>query len=212
MKPIFKELKNEVSHFVNWSNSVKHKVYEWEADYPDWSRVYTLIGKLLMSISFSDLTQEAKKDLLFLLARDNELEEIATQLAEYPDHIIPLSREGLSYPDSDARWQLAHYIWSYGNTFPEVEGILVEYYRDTDEYVRRRTLLALGYMKSCYAEQLALESWNTGLEYQRIAALDVLHEINSIQINELLNEGEKDQLETVRNRAKTIKERRGLSQ
>ncbi|WP_163855450.1 HEAT repeat domain-containing protein [Paenibacillus elgii] len=211
MNSIFEELKIEVSNFLDWSKSFEHDGNEWETGYPYWFRIYTLIGKVLSGYKFIELTPEVKENIFYLLARDNEMEEIATLLSEYPDYIISFAKEGLDYQDYEARWQLAHSIWKYGQTYSEVEGILLRYYKDLDEYVRRRALLALGYMKSIYAEQFALESWNTALEYQRIAALYVLDEINSTKIDDILKEGEKDHYETVRSNVKTIKERRGNS-
>ncbi|GMX65510.1 hypothetical protein Elgi_47810 [Paenibacillus elgii] len=211
MSTIFEELKIEVSNFLNWSKSFEHDENEWERGYPHWFRVYALIGKLLSSYKFIELTPEVKENIFYLLAKDNEVEEIAALLSEYPDYIISLAKEGLDYHDYEARWQLAHYIWKYGQTYPEVEEILIRYYKDRDEYVSRRALLAIGNMKSGHAEQFALESWNTGLEYQRIAALHVLDEINSTKIDDILNEGEKGRYETIRSNVKTIKERRQIS-
>ncbi|KEQ25878.1 HEAT repeat domain-containing protein [Paenibacillus tyrfis] len=210
MNSIFEELKIEVANFLNWSKSFEHDGNEWEIAYPYWFRIYTLIGEILSGYEFFELTSEVKGNIFYLLARDNEMEEIAALLSQYPDYIISFAKEGLDYHDYEARWQLAHYIWKYGQTYPEVEGILIRYYKDLDEYVRRRALLALGYMKSIYAEQLALESWNTGLEYQRIAALYVLDEVNSTKIDDILKEGEEDRYETIRSNVKTIKERRRI--
>ncbi|GLI08859.1 hypothetical protein YDYSG_48910 [Paenibacillus tyrfis] len=105
MSTIFEELKIEVSNFLNWSKSFEYDENEWEIGYPHWFRVFALIGKLLSSYKFIELTPEVKENIFYLLARDNEVEEIAALLSEYPDYIISLAKEGLDYHDYEARWQ-----------------------------------------------------------------------------------------------------------
>ena len=56
----------------------------------------------------------------------------------------------------------------------EVVPLLEAYAADADEYVSRRTLLALGHRQVPIAEALARRAWDTGHEYQRMAALEIL--------------------------------------
>ncbi len=204
MFSIWKEIKIEIIKFKRWAATVEH-IKEWETNYPNWFRIYSLIEKLLVIMRYNTLTKLDKDNLLYLLSRDNELEQIAMYISEYPNIIIPLAKDGLNYKEYEARWQLAHYIWKYGANYPETEKILLLYYQDSNEYVKRRSLLSLGYMNSKYAEQLALESWKSGLEYQKIAALYTLDEINSNKLKDFIIKAEKDEFESVRWNAKCIK-------
>ncbi|MFW6311839.1 MAG: hypothetical protein ACOC1K_06350 [Nanoarchaeota archaeon] len=210
MKSVLKQINIEVSNFMRWAKNTNKKTGEWETRYPDWGKIYSLIEESLDIIEYNKLTELDKDNLLYLLSRDNELEEIARQLSEFPDLIIPLANYGLNYHDYNARWQLANYIWKHADNYQEVEEILISYYKDNNEYVKRRALLALGYMESEYAEQLALESWNTGLKHQKMVSLYILDEINSKRLNELLNKGEDDEFKIVRNTAKNIEKQRGF--
>lgn len=66
-------------------------------------------------------------------------------------------------------------------------------------------------MKSKYAENLAVEAYSTNYEYQKIAALEVLHMMNSQKLNEYLKLSELSESTHVRNSAQRIKTERGIN-
>ncbi|MEH7351065.1 hypothetical protein [Gottfriedia acidiceleris] len=45
---------------------------------------------------------------LFILARDNECENIINQLIDHPTQLIDLAKQSLSFNDFEARWQIAY--------------------------------------------------------------------------------------------------------
>ncbi|NEW09929.1 HEAT repeat domain-containing protein [Paenibacillus sp. SYP-B3998] len=210
MKQIYKKIQDEVESFYEWSNS-QVKEYEWDSMYPNWTRAYTYSVELFNNEDFNTWNDEIINNVLYLIARDNECEEISSNLVNYPELLLFLAKKGLHYNESDTRWQLAHYLGEIESASNDVELLLTEYYRDSNEYVMRRSLLALGNIKSKYAEQFAIISWNTGMEYQKIAALQVLNKINSVELIRFLELGENDKSEHVKSNVKNIRDSRGLN-
>jgi hypothetical protein len=177
-KDIFVKLDEQVDAFWHWSKTIKHEL-EWEASYPSWELLNTIFNKLVDTTTCDEWDQKTINNLLFIIGRENECEILARKVAEFPESLLFLGKEGVSYPDRDTKWQLAHYLTNVASVKPEVEEIILKYYEDQDEYVKRRALLALGIIQSRYAEKCALESWKTGMKYQKLAALEVLKQINS---------------------------------
>lgn len=75
--------------------------------------------------------------------------------------------------------------------------LLIHFAYDADEYVSRRALIALGKLKSERTEQLAERAWQTGHEYQRIAALWALKDVGSSKLGDYLLQAEEDGREYV---------------
>ncbi|MDG1769220.1 MAG: HEAT repeat domain-containing protein [Yoonia sp.] len=57
---------------------------------------------------------------------------------------------------------------------------------DADEYVRRRSLMALSVLGSKETERLAILAWETGRLYPRIEALHALSKIGSPKLEHFL--------------------------
>lgn len=177
-KDIYQILDEQVNTFWRWSKTVKQES-EWVTLYPNWELLNTIFNSLLDTTSYFDWDQRTINNLLYIIGRDNECELLIQKVAEYPKSILFLGKEGLSSSDADTKWQLAHYLTHAKSLQPETEEVILKYFKDQNEYVRRRALLSLGILKSKYAEQCALESWRTGLKYQKLAALEVLKQIGS---------------------------------
>jgi HEAT repeat protein len=130
--------------------------------------------------------------LLYILARDNEMELLKQELVTRPVHLLALSRVALYSIEADARWQLADALGSVELPPNEVEPLLERLFHDRDEYVSRRALLALAHRQSKTAESLALLAWNTEHEYQRMAALEALSALNSPLLPSYLDLSQRD--------------------
>lgn len=207
---LFNEFMHFYNDFVSWSKTVDH-LDDWEMDYPNWMDIINVLDQLLKSVKYDELNEEIMEVLLYLIGRDNEREYLAEIIFEHPDILIQLAKRGVRYPDHNTRWQLAYYVGKLFLTRPEVEDIVLSYWYDTNEYVRRRALLALGTMNSNYAEGLAVEAYSTNIEYQKIAALEVLHMINSRKLNDYLKLSEQSDSNIVKNGAQRIKTQRGIN-
>jgi len=199
------ELENQVKLFGLWSESVDTGYYNWEDDYPNWNDVSGLFIKILNEVPLSNWTNDLLNNMLYVLSRDHESEVLAMELVKSPQHLILLGQYGKSYTDYKARWQLCYYLSEVYQLEPMAEDIILHYVQnDPEEYVRRRALLSLGYIKSKYAEENALKAWSTNLEYQKIGALEVLHQINSIYLEQYLKKALNDESDYVRQNAERI--------
>jgi hypothetical protein len=146
---------------------------EWETEYGRWSEIYSSFEALLIASQRRSWDKETTALVLYLLARDNELEEIKAELIVSPPNLIDLAAAALQFGEPDARWQVADALGSVDVSDGRIEPLLEKFCDDTDEYVSRRALLALARRGSSNLESLAVRAWESGNEYQRIAALEV---------------------------------------
>ncbi|MDR9856194.1 hypothetical protein RJP21_21560 [Paenibacillus sp. VCA1] len=197
------KIDEQVDEFWQWSKTQK-QVNEWEASYSEWSLINTLLDRLVRFTDFTQWDQRTINNILYLIARNNECETLIDTISENPACLIYLSREGLKYQDDNARWQLVHYLSKIIVEQPEAERLILMYCDDHIEYVRRRALLALGDIKSEHAEQKAIEAWSSNLEYQRIAALETLYQVESRELEKYLQLGLQDSFDYVRMNAERI--------
>ena len=201
-KSLETKIDKQADDFWQWSKNQK-QIYEWEANYSKWGLINTLISRLVNSTDFTKWNQKTLNNILFLVARDNESEMLVDTLSENPSCFIYLAGEGLKYQDDSARWQFAHHLSKIAE-HPKAEVLILSYYNDHAEYVRRRALLALGYIKSTYAEEKAIEAWNTNMEYLKIAALETLYQVKSTQLEKYLQLGLNDPFELVKRNSERI--------
>ncbi|MCD9024957.1 HEAT repeat domain-containing protein [Cohnella silvisoli] len=202
-KSLENKIDEQIDEFWQWSKNQK-QIYEWEACYPEWGLINTLLERLVHSIDFTVWDQKTINNILFLIARDNECEVLIETLSQNPACLIYFAKEGLMYQDDSVRWQFAHYLTKIADEYPEVEDIILKYSNDHVEYVRRRALLALSYIKSKYVEEKAIEAWNSNMEYQKNAALEALYQVKSPQLEKYLKLGLNDSFEHVRENSERI--------
>ncbi|GIF17264.1 HEAT repeat domain-containing protein [Actinoplanes teichomyceticus] len=115
---------------------------EWECNYPYWDELRDAARRHIeTSTQLSDLE---RRELLYILARDNEDEQIAEMLSASPRVVEELLPLALEYPDPDARWQIATILpAALGDRAIEPLRRLAQ---DGDDYVRRRARAALSSM------------------------------------------------------------------
>ena len=173
------DLRTEIERFREWASTQPQDYGEWECDYDEWSDLYAAVEEVL---SAPDLSETDIGYLLYALARDNECEIIRDMLEEYVVNSLRLAQAAVSYPDPDARWQVAVFL----GTQIEAEScaLLRCYTQDSHEYVRRRALLASMRHDPKYAERTARLWLTVPDDYSRLAALTVLHELNSSHLKE----------------------------
>jgi hypothetical protein len=187
-------LADEAERFRRWAanRSPEQRRGEWEGDYVRWDPLYASAVALLDAAVASDLTDANIADLLFVIARDNESENLAEHLAQDEASLLLLAEASIASTETDAKWQLAEQLGAVTTGRSEAELLLLQLANDSDEYVRRRALTSLGALKSIHAEALAVRAWDTGLEYQCIAALWVLKAIDSARLAEFLAKANED--------------------
>ena len=134
------KLLTEISRFRSWAAETKHVAAEWEFYYPDWDKIYSSL-EFAVSDQPPSLVLKYAQELLYILARDNEAEFILEALEEHPEVGISLAQEGLTYPDHEARWQLAVLLGRIRTD--RALDLLNQYLNDEHEYVRRRARFAV---------------------------------------------------------------------
>ncbi|MGY8634826.1 HEAT repeat domain-containing protein [Bradyrhizobium sp. 14AA] len=187
-------LAEAVSAFRNWADCypVGERSGEWECDYDQWPSITSAFTAFLDSGVPQRWNASVIEMLLYILARDNEMEMLKEELITRPAHLVVLARAALRSTEQDARWQLADALGSIELPANEVEPLLVQLFHDRDEYVSRRALLALARRQTSEAEALALRAWSTEHEYQRMAALEALFACRSPLLQSHLDLAERD--------------------
>lgn len=130
--------------------------------------------------------------LLYIIARDNEMQELAKEVARNPDNLVCLAERATASPERDAKWQLAVELSRLERRPPQVESLLLRFAHDDDDYVRRRSMLALADTGSAKVEGLVAPVWETGDEHQRMAVLYALWKTGSPQLDTYLAQAEAD--------------------
>lgn len=187
-------LRTEVEKFEVWASTYpeEERSGEWECDYSEWGELHAAALSFISSLPPEEWSAQNVRDLLYAIARDNEIEYLAEEIAKDVDMLLRLSELALSSSEIDAKWQLAVQLGSLSDRRQEAEPLLLQFVDDPDEYVSRRALLSLGLLKSARAEELAERAWRTGHEYQRIAALWVLKNVASVKLADYIQQAMED--------------------
>lgn len=184
----------EVEKFRAWASSyqIEQRSGEWECDYEEWPALNRSFIAYLNSHSPQDANDHAISDLIYAVARDNEMEDMVSELAKRPEWFVFLLPFVLECDEPDARWQFAVTLGTRILPFADAEGALMKLVADQNEYVSRMALQALGRIGSPHTEHLCERAWDTDHEYQRVMALWVLKEIDSPNLDSYLALAKKD--------------------
>lgn len=184
----------EVEKFRAWASNypIEQRSGEWECDYEEWPALSRSFIAYLNSHSPQDANDHAISDLIYAVARDNEMEDMVSELAKRPEWFFFLLPSVLECDEPDARWQFAVTLGTRILPFADTEGALMKLVADQHEYVSRIALQALGRIRSPHTEHLCERAWDTDHEYQRVMALWVLKEIDSPNLDSYLALAKKD--------------------
>jgi len=154
---------------------------EWECNYDNWESIYETFETFIKATDPNKLTSTEKERLLYIIARDNEMENLSRLLDE--QFLIVLSEYSISYGHRDDKWQLAVQLYKLTDK-EKALSLLDKFVNDEEEYVNRRSLMELAKLNSDKVEQYAERFWNKDKyaemeEYQKIAVLHSLNTINS---------------------------------
>jgi hypothetical protein len=171
------DLKAEIARFRSWEGQLPATARsgEWELEYPGWSPLSTAFAGFMKQTKPSQWDETTLLDLLYIIARDNENEALVALLSEaQPEGLFRLAEAAVGCYEPDARWQVAEYLGLVEDDRARAEAILLVLADDDAEYVSRRALLALANLGSFHISSLCARAWETGHEYQRIAALHAI--------------------------------------
>jgi len=104
----------------------------------------------------------------------------------------------------DAKSQLAASLYKIVDK-EKAKKILLEYYNDKDEYVRRMSLKSLHKLNFKEINKLLLNSWNNNEEYERMLCLEIWKDISEKEFIEHCEIAEKDEREYLRGYAIRVK-------
>ena len=176
------QLEREIKRFNEWATTVIDPSGEWETEYPHWDAIYDEVENCLKTDYLDNTT---KDHILYVLARDNECEVVLKMLVAYPHFGYRVAEHGIMYPDNDARWQVAVVLGEI--RADDSIALLHTMLRDSDEYVRRRSLLAIREIDAVYAEKIAIEWIYSEHEYSRLVAIDTLSILHSYYLPRALS-------------------------
>lgn len=132
----------EIDNFKFWSKTADKQDGQWETEYEYWNRIYYLTDTLLQTIPVQKWSLELMNEFLYILARDNECEEIIYEILKCPNQLIELGKYAVSFQDNEARWQIAYGLGEIPVNNKEVRALLQNFMDDENEYVRRRATFA----------------------------------------------------------------------
>lgn len=137
-----RELLLEIDIFRNWAKTADKSFGEWETEYLHWARIYHYVNKLVEDTPVEKWSSDLLNDFLYILARDNECEIIIDTLIDNPTQLLSVAKHSVSFPDHDARWQIAYGLGEIDENNQEIQTILNQFLIDEFEYVRRRASFA----------------------------------------------------------------------
>jgi len=202
--------REEVARFREWASPHEGSYGEWECDYEHWDALWSATEEMMAECA-ADLPDEGTSDdLLYAIARDNEIERLRRELVKYPVLLRHLALYAVDSPDADAKWQIA--VSVADAQLADSADLMRSYLTDEDEYVRRRSLLAIAPLSPKEAEEIAKRWMDEEFEYSRIAGIHVLDLVNSESLGSYLSKHASDPNQYVRSNVDEIRRRRQKAQ
>ena len=198
MDSAYQRLAQQVERFRAWAPPPEQRGGEWETAYEGWAELRAAAEAAIER----PFEPEGADLLLYVLARDHEDEALLEGLRKRPALGRKLAPIGLSWPDPEARWQLADFLGDLGDE--DAARLLLRYADDSNEYVRRRAMLALARHHPEDAELVAVEILNSEHRFGRLAALRLMRDIGAKRLGQALDYLRKDPSPMVREEARRI--------
>lgn len=154
---------------------------EWECNYKNWGTIHKAFQEYIGITDPERWTEDQKIKLLYIIARDNEIECLVDLLDEHA--LTILTEFSIKHGHRDDKWQLAIQLHKLSDRQKALT-LLEKLVNDEDEYVIRRSLMELADLQSDKVEYYVDKFWNKNKygdmeEYQRKAVLYSLKTIHS---------------------------------
>ena len=187
----------EIRKFREWANAVYPGMNqneipgEWETGYCLWKQIKEQFYIVLENSDPDVYTDSVLSELVYIIARDNEVEDLADCVCEHDKWFLRICELSLETQENETKWQLAARLDEAKDRIQACR-LLERFIMDEDEYVRRRALLVLPKLMPEKVEQYAVLFWNQDQygdrqEYQRMAILTMLLDVHSPLLPEYLN-------------------------
>jgi hypothetical protein len=193
--PLFEE----IDKFRVWSKGFselpeEERWGEWEEEYEHWDRIESAFADFIRSTNVEDWTNAISTALLYIIARDNESETLADLVSEYPEKLVFLAQQAVNAESPTSKWLLTIRLPRLSDK-KLAESLLLDFIDNSDEYVRRRTLMSLAQVGSSQTEHYCKKAWQRSdpyQEYQRMMVLHALFEIKSPLLQQYIEEAKRD--------------------
>ena len=169
----------------------------WEIDYPAWNDIFDAFCHVLTQMNAEMADSILLDEMVYLIARANEAEGFIQETTSHPQWFECLCRRAAASNENEAKWQFAAYLPECPCS-QEVKDMILDFAKDTNEYVSRRALLAMPALRPDCVEQFAPLFWERNCyslelqEYQRIAVLVSLDAIHSDLLPQYLEQAKQD--------------------
>ena len=191
-----------IDDFDNWAQTMSDRPQderggEWECDYRHWGIVYDAFETFIQTSNPATWTADEKERLLYILARDNESEILAKMVSTNEHALTALTEYAIVHGHREDKWQLAVQLHTLNDKNMAIQ-LLEQLVMAEDEYVNRLSLMELAKLGASSVEHHCELFWNRHIyldedeEYQRMAVLTALKEINSSQLGYYLELAKKD--------------------
>jgi hypothetical protein len=203
----------EINKFDKWAQTQSDITQddrggEWECGYDSWDDIYQAFANYLKTSDPTQWTSKEKELLLYIIARDNEMEHLSSILDEQA--LVTLTREAIINGHRDDKWQLA--VQLNRLTDKHLATTLMDsLVNDEDEYVNRRALMGLAELQSDRVEGYAEVFWSRNKygdmdEYQKMAVLHALSVTKSKNLEDYIRKAKEDGREHLVNLATKIED------
>lgn len=191
-----------INDFDKWAQALSDKPQddrggEWECDYRHWSAIYDAFEFFIQTSNPETWTAGEKDRLLYILARDNELQILAKMVSTNQRTLTILTEYSITHGHRDDKWQLAVQLHKLDDKNKAIQ-LLEQLVMAEDEYVNRRSLMELATLGASSVEHYCEVFWNRQIylpeveEYQKMTVLAALKEINSPQLRRYLELAKED--------------------
>ena len=216
---MIREIENlykEIKIFKKWANKhypkcdEEHDNGEWEFGVNShFDEMVYRAGEVISSVDHEDADDNLIDAMLYVVARDNECENLADELVKHEGWFTLLATRSLNSKYTNAQWQFAKRV----SEFESCKELVYGFIESDNEYTSRMAVQTLADISPDKAEEYAVLLWNREKyaegsyedEYQKIMALHVLHRINSEKLNEYLDKAMQSSYVYLRDNAKGIR-------
>lgn len=215
MSDMAEKLYKEIHKFIRWADKnypdwgEENDNGEWEFGYGShFDEMYEAAMSIISDADSKDADEKLIDALLFVVARDNESENLADVLIEHKEWFDLLAVKSVGSKYINAQWQFAKRLGKCDSC----KNLIYEFIESDDEYTSRMALQTMAEIDPKKAEEYAVKFWNRGKypdgsyedEYQKIMVLHVLNAVGSDLLAEYLNKAKSMPYKWLRENAEEI--------
>jgi len=184
------------TNFKKWAEQYKDQYSEYcvteLTNYEARENLYTMAKEFVATANISEYTDVLLQATFFVISATNVENSVFNEIPRDENLILFLASKVIKTNYEDAIPLFVIALGEITINKNEAENILLKTVENKEEYTSRMSLLSLAKLHSDKTESLAERAWNTGLQYQKIACLWALKEVNSNKLTHYLDLAHKD--------------------